>query len=250
MKKHDETRMNRVRPQSIIWWFVLVSLLLSIVYIIVEITLAPKVAENELHTRVKGDYVLMLAQCVLGVVAMFLPSMLRKRIHLIIPSNMIIAYTLFLYCAIFLGEVRNFYYSVPHWDTILHTFSGVMLGALGFSFINVLNKTKRIPLNLSPVFVAVFTFCFGLSLGVVWEFYEFACDGLLHTNMQKFALESGENLVGRAALGDTMKDLIVDALGAGVISVIGYISLKFKKGWIEKLLLKFKKDEKTDKDDV
>lgn len=215
--------------------------MLSIGYVILEIVLSPSVADPSApYQRVKGDYVLMLAQCVLGVLAMFLPSILHKRAHLIIPSNMLVVYAVFLYCAIFLGEVRRFYYIVPHWDTILHTFSGAMLGALGFSFITFLNKTERIPVNLSPAFIAVFTFCFGITLGVLWEFYEFICDGVLQTNMQKFALESGEPLLGRAALLDTMKDLFVDAAGAIVISIIGYISLKFKKGWIDGLLLKRK----------
>lgn len=239
MKKKDKKR--KVQIQKIVWWFVLVSLVLSIGYVILEIVLSPSVADPSApYQRVKGDYVLMLAQCVLGVLAMFLPSILHKRAHLIIPSNMLVVYAVFLYCAIFLGEVRRFYYIVPHWDTILHTFSGAMLGALGFSFITFLNKTERIPVNLSPAFIAVFTFCFGITLGVLWEFYEFICDGVLQTNMQKFALESGEPLLGRAALLDTMKDLFVDAAGAIVISIIGYISLKFKKGWIDGLLLKRK----------
>ena len=121
-----------------------------------------------------------------------------------------------------------------------------MLGALGFSVINFLNKTDRVPMNLSPLFVVVFAFCFALALGVVWEIYEFTADALLHTNMQKFALESGEPLVGRDALMDTMKDLIVDTLGALAMSIIGYISLKYKKGWVEKLLLhRQRKAEKT-----
>ena len=239
VKKKDKKR--KVQIQKIVWWFVLVSLVLSIGYVILEIVLSPSVADPSApYQRVKGDYVLMLAQCVLGVLAMFLPSILRRRAHLAIPSNMLVVYAVFLYCAIFLGEVRRFYYIVPHWDTILHTFSGAMLGALGFSFITFLNKTERIPVNLSPAFIAVFTFRFGITLGVLWEFYEFICDGVLHTNMQKFALESGEPLLGRAALLDTMKDLFVDAAGAIVISIIGYISLKFKKGWIDGLLLKRK----------
>lgn len=239
VKKKDKKR--KVQIQKIVWWFVLISLVLSIGYVILEIVLSPSVADPSApYQRVKGDYVLMLAQCVLGVLAMFLPSILHKRAHLIIPSNMLVVYAVFLYCAIFLGEVRRFYYIVPHWDTILHTFSGAMLGALGFSFITFLNKTERIPVNLSPAFIAVFTFCFGITLGVLWEFYEFICDGVLQTNMQKFALESGEPLLGRAALLDTMKDLFVDAAGAIVISIIGYISLKFKKGWIDGLLLKRK----------
>ena len=154
---------------------------------------------------------------------------------------MLILYTIFLYCAIYLGEVKSFYYNVPHWDTILHTFSGAMLGALGFSFVTLLNKTEEVPMNLSPLFVVIFSFCFAVTLGVVWEIYEFTFDGVLGLNMQKFALESGEALIGRAALVDTMKDLIVDALGAFIMSIIGYISLKYKKGWIEKLQVKIDK---------
>lgn len=123
VKKKDKKR--KVQIQKIVWWFVLISLVLSIGYVILEIVLSPSVADPSApYQRVKGDYVLMLAQCVLGVLAMFLPSILHKRAHLIIPSNMLVVYAVFLYCAIFLGEVRRFYYIVPHWDTILHTFSG------------------------------------------------------------------------------------------------------------------------------
>ena len=113
--------------------------------------------------------------------------------------------------------------------------------------INFLNKTDRVPMNLSPAFVAFFTLCFAVFLGAVWEIYEFTADSILHTNMQKFALEDGTALVGRDALWDTMKDIIVDTVGALVMSVIGYISLKYKKGWVEKLLLHRRKDVSSPK---
>lgn len=240
MTKPDRAKPDRRgRIERYVFLFVLLTLAVSVVYLTVAMLHAPAEASAENpNVRVKSDYVLMLAQCILGVCAMFLPTLLRRRLHLIIPSHMLIVYVIFLYCAIYLGEVQRFYYAVPHWDTILHTFSGAMLGALGFSFINFLNQTERIPFNLSPSFVAVFTFCFGITLGVLWEFYEFACDGILQTNMQKFARESGELLTGRAALLDTMKDLIVDALGALFISIVGYVSIRFRKGWIEKMQLR------------
>lgn len=222
--------------------FVMVSLIAAIISTSIIMAFAPTQPDpTGQFKRVKSDYVLMLLQCVLGVIAMLVPGMLQKRVKLEIPSNMMMLYILFLYCAIYLGEVRSFYYNVPHWDTILHTFSGAMLGALGFSFITFLNKTDRVPVNLSPLFVATFALCFAVTLGVIWEFYEFAADGILMTNMQKFAAEGGTALIGRAALMDTMKDLIVDFIGAFVMSVIGYISLKYKKGWMEKLLLKIRK---------
>lgn len=222
--------------------FIFISLLASSIFVTYKIVYAPVIApQSDVVIRVKSEYVLMLLQCILGIFAMLLPGFLMKRIRLNIPSYMLVAYAVFLYCAIYLGEVRSFYYYFPHWDTILHTLSGAMLGALGFSFISLLNKSDTVPVNLSPAFVAVFTFCFAVSLGVIWEVYEFAADGVLQTNMQKFTLENGELLVGRMALADTMKDLIVDALGALIISVIGYVSLKNRKGWMERFQLKLER---------
>jgi len=225
---------------KLVFW----SLCLATISIIIIMIFAPSEQNpSKPYERIKSDYVLMLAQCVLGILAIKLPYFLKEKIDLKIPSIMLLFYVLFLYAAIYLGEVRNFYYAVPHWDTILHTFSGGMLGAIGFSFITILNDTEKIPLNLSPAFVACFSFCFALALGAIWEIYEFTADSVLQTNMQKFATEEGILLIGRNALSDTMKDLIVDGIGAAVISSIGYVSLKYKKGWIEKLLFKFSKEK-------
>ena len=87
-------------------------------------------------------------------------------------------------------------------------------------------------------------------MGAVWEIYEFTMDSVFGTNMQKYMLDNGTALIGQAALQDTMKDIIVDAIGALVMSTIGYISLKYKKGWVEKLMIRFhvKKPEKKRED--
>lgn len=195
-------------------------------------------------TRTRSDYVLMLFQCLLGVLVLFFPNMISEKRGIRIPSRLYLLYVIFLFCAIFLGEVRNFYYIIPYWDIILHTFSGGMIAALGFSFITLLNDEENVHVKLTPFFVAFFAFNFAIMLGVVWEIYEYTADGLLGLNMQKFALEDGTMLIGRDALADTMEDLIVDGIGALVISIIGYISLKYNKGWIEKLLIKKNKKQK------
>lgn len=233
---NDEIRKEKTR--KIVGTFVLVSFIVPIVFLIYRIAVSSNELPTEIYTRTRSDYVLMLVQCILGVFALMLPTFVSRKYKVQIPTNMYMLYVIFLYGAIFLGEVRNFYYNVPHWDTILHTFSGAMIGALGFSFVSLMNKEENIPLNLTPFFVAFFAFCFAVTLGVIWEIYEFTFDGILGLNMQKFALEDGTGLIGRAALSDTMKDLVVDAIGAFVMSVIGYISLKYKKGWVEKLLIK------------
>lgn len=138
-------------------------------------------------------------------------------------------YFIFLFAAIYLGEVRDFYYRVPYWDVILHAISGAMLGALGFVIVSFLTDSEKTSARLSPVLVALFAFCFAMAAGTVWEIYEFLADGLLGTNMQKFITADGTVLVGRDAVSDTMEDLIVDAISSLVICVLGYYSLKRKE---------------------
>lgn len=232
--------------RKIVGMFVFVSLVLAVIGLAIMMIIAPlEYNEYDPSGHIKSDYVLMLVQCVLGVIVILLPGAIEKKIRIEIPSNMMIVFTLFIYAATFLGEVRSFYYRIPHFDTLLHTLSGGMIAALGFSIIAFLNDSDKIPVTLSPAFVACFTFCFALAIGGVWEIYEFLVDGILNTNMQKFALEDGTGLIGRAAVTDTMKDIIVDAVGALIISAVGYISLKYKKGWIEKFQIKkVKKEQK------
>jgi len=225
--------------------FAYASLVLSLIFLTTRWYFSPSTASSDLiEVRTKSDYVLMISQCLLGIIAMRLPEIFERRWHLDFPSTMIFLYVLFLYCAIYLGEVRSFYYIVPNWDTILHTFSGGMIAVIGFSVISLLNNSDKIPINLSPIFVAVFAFCFALTMGVIWEIYEFAFDGFLGLNMQKFRLEDGVELVGRTALMDTMKDLIVDAIGAFITSSVGYFSLKYDKDWLDKMFIKSTKKKK------
>lgn len=224
--------------------FILVFLTLigSSIYAVAGLVMAPSEPSPEIvHQKLKSDYALMLVQCVLGILVMFLPSALERRLRVAIPGFMYILFILFLYAAIYLGEIRSFYYRVPHWDLLLHGFSGLMLGALSFSVIRLLNENERVRLDLSPAFVALFAFSFAVSMGVLWEIYEFFVDGLLGLNMQKYALENGRVLSGRKALADTMGDLIVDAVGAIIMSVIGFISVKYRKGWVGRMLIKHRR---------
>lgn len=234
--------------KDIIGTIVLISFSIPITFLIGKIFTTQEGYIDPATNRGRSDYVLMLLQCVLGIVALVIPNRFFRNKGIQIPTTMSILYTLFLYCAISLGEIRNFYYVIPNWDTILHTFSGGMLGAIGFSFVSLLNKTDDLHLKLTPFFVTLFAFMFSITLGVVWEVYEFSFDGMFGLNMQKFRIETGQPLVGRAALEDTMEDLIVDMVGAFIMTTVGYISLKYKKGWVEKLLIKVKKRDKSQKE--
>ncbi len=213
------------------------TLVLSVIYIIIRIIMVPG-GKGTGGERLESEYILMLLQCTAGIVIMFLPGIISKKFSVSIPSKMYIVFVIFLFCAIYLGEVRSFYYLFRHWDALLHGVSGAMLGALGFSFVTLLNDEEKVPVYLSPIFVALFAFCFAIMLGVLWEFYEYAFDGLLNLNMQKYALADGTLLEGRSALENTMKDLIVDAIGALAVSILGYISLKYETGWVDTILIK------------
>lgn len=228
MKLSPEKRAAR-RAKIARWvgTILFVSLVLSLVYALVRFLMAPaELLDNEPYQKIKTDYLLMMTQCLLGLLVMALPSFIAHRWKVVVPNTIVILYFIFLYCAIYLGEVRNFYYVIPHWDNILHAFSGAMLGALGFILVDLLNRDRKVRVHLSPFFIAVFAFCFALAVGALWEVYEFAFDALLGLNMQKHTTEQGVALIGTAALSDTMIDLIADSLAALVVSVLGFLLLQ------------------------
>lgn len=231
--KAEKVGKKKLPWVKILGWILFLSLVASVVFAAYKVVVTPENPVDGVQgERLRSDYVLMLVQCTAGAVVMFLPGLLAKKLRIDVPNYIFVLYFVFLYCAIYLGEVRSFYYLVPHWDTMLHGFSAVMLGALGFSLVSILNDANNVEVRLKPAFVALFAFCFALTVGALWEIYEFTFDGVLGLNMQKFRLETGEDLVGRAALADTMKDIIVDAAGALLVSVIG--ALTIKKKWEQK----------------
>ena len=218
---------------KVIYGAVLFSFVTSIVYLVYRLA---QFGQMDMPNREQSDYVLMLLQCVGGLIVIHLPYVLQKGFKVKIPNAMQIFFSVFLFCAIFLGEVTSFYYLVPHWDSILHGGSGIMTGMLGFMMIAILNKSQRTKLNLSPFFMALFAFCFAVMIGAVWEIYEFGMDAALGLNMQKAVLQSGEALSGQLAIVDTMKDIIIDTVGAFIAATIGFVSVKHKKGWISEYI--------------
>lgn len=238
MKKISEQTKQKI--SKVLTIIVMMSFIAPLGFLAYKIaTTSNIIDENSIDGRVRSDYILMLLECILGIFAIALPSMLTRKFKVEIPDKMYYLYLIFLYAAIFLGEVQDFYYTVPYWDTILHGFSGIMTGFIGFSLIDILNNENK-KVKLSPFFIAFFAFCFAIQVGVIWELYEFTSDGVFGTNMQKFNLRDGTSFIGRNALEDTMEDLIVDGVGAFVASTIGYVSLKYKKGWLNDLIIKLK----------
>ena len=233
MGKKPRTRSERI--SRFVYSFTLLSFILPLAFIIYCLCIWNEAVEAAIG-RTYADYVLMLMQCLLGIVVIHVPMLFSRQFKVELPTPLYVMYIVFLYAAISLGEVRSFYYKVPHWDSILHAFSSMMTGCLGFMLVALLNRNEHAKLSLSPFFVAMFAFCFALTVGAVWEVYEFSSDLILGTNMQKFITADGTVLIGQQAISDTMKDIIIDALGALIASVAGYFSLRSGKGWASDMI--------------
>lgn len=226
MKKlFSKFSLNKVN--KIQYALVMLSFILPIVYLIVMMALG-HLDSTEAGYHSKADYALMIMQCALGIIALHIPSMLSKRFRFEFPGLLYFLYITFLYCAIFLGEIRSFYYLIPKWDTYLHFMSSLMTGFLGMMVITIINHDKNTIFELSPFFVSVFAFSFSVMIGSLWEVYEFTFDGVFGFNMQKFMTADGEILSGHLALADTMKDIVVDAVGAFIASFVGFFLTKNK----------------------
>ena len=167
-----------------------------------------------------------LALAVVTMILTFMPNIIEKRVKVDYPSELEIIILFFIGIPMYLGEIQGFYKLFWWWDLFLHSFSGLIIGVIGFSLVYVLNQGKK-ELNLSAGFIATFSFCFAIALGVIWEVFEFFMDSFMGLNMQK------------SGLVDTMWDLIVNLLGAGIVAVIGYLYLRKDPGFLKKLEKKF-----------
>ena len=202
--------------------------------------------------------------CLLTLILFTIPYWINQKLKIEIPSLLEIIIFLFIFAAEILGEIQNFYGIFKYWDTILHTLNGFLCGAIGFSLIDILNNSEKFHIKLSPAFVALVAFCFSMTIGVLWEFFEFGADYIFKYDMQKdrivqtistvtlepegknkpvvikdinktiiYSTENGqlvENIIegGYLDIGiiDTMKDLLVNFIGAVVFSIIGYFYIK------------------------
>lgn len=154
---------------------------------------------------------------VIAIMAVTLsPALLGRRFGVHIPPEFQLLAVVFVFAALFLGEIRSYYVRVWWWDIALHTSSGLLMGILGFLLVYVLNENKRIDIHMRPRFVAVFAFLFAVTVGTLWEIFEFAMDQVIGTNMQKPMLGDPSGLT------DTMWDMIVNTLGALAISALGW----------------------------
>ena len=213
--------------------------------------------------------------CLLSLLLFLLPALFERQFKLKLPSALEVVIFLFIFASQILGELAYYYVKVPHFDTMLHTINGFIFSAVGFSLVDILNKSRFTKFELSPLYLSVVAFCFSMTIGIFWEFFEFGVDFFLKTDMQKdmvlneissiafdltgknrtihingineLSLNGGEYVLsGYVDIGlyDTMKDLFVNFIGAFVFSIIGFFYVKNRgKGKIAKMFIPTRKEE-------
>ena len=200
----------------------------------------------------------------LTLILFMIPSIIDRKLNIKLPTVLETIILLFIFSAEILGEIQNFYGIFKHWDTILHTINGFLCAAIGFSLIDILNRSEKFHTKMTPIFVALVAFCFSMTIGVLWEFFEYGMDKSFNTDMQKDKIiskistvelnsekknipveiedikytkilgvvDGEENEINinngylDIGLNDTMEDLIVNFIGAVIFSVIGLLYIK------------------------
>ena len=202
--------------------------------------------------------------CLLSLILLFAPLFIQNKFEITLPNDLEIAIYLFVFSAEILGEIDNFFGIIPYWDIILHTINGFLATAVGFSLVDLLNKNSK-NINLSPFYLCLVAFCFSMTIGVLWEFFEYSCDKFLNVDMQKDTViqkissvalnPDGENKavvvddIGKTiiydtngdvlqvidngyldiGLNDTIEDLFVNFIGAIVFSCFAFFDLKHNR---------------------
>ena len=216
--------------------------------------------------------------CILTLILFTVPTFVSKRFNIKLPTSLEVIVYLFIFSSEILGEIQNFYGIFNHWDTMLHTLNGFLCAAIGISLIDILNNIDELHFKMTPAFVSLVAFCFSMTIGVLWEFGEYSADKYFHKDMQKdriineissvklnnnqenkeviitdidktiiynkdekelYVIEDGYLEIG---LIDTMKDLVVNFIGAIVFSIIGYLYILNRDGYsfAEKFIPKLK----------
>ena len=224
------------------------------VYVVLRLIVVAELVLSILRGEYESAFI-----CLLVLFLFILPFFIQQNFGIQLPTTLEIIILLFIFAAEILGELEGYFITYPNWDTMLHATTGFLCAATGFALIDILNRNSRIKFQLSPIYVALAAFCFSMTVGVLWEFFEFGMDRLFHLDMQKDTVVQSITSVmldptnsnipvtidgihsvavngndlgfdGYLDIGlyDTMEDLFVNFIGAVTFSVIGYFYIKHR----------------------
>mgnify|MGYP001656139969 CR=1 FL=1 len=222
------------------------------VYLVLRLMVLATLVSSVIRSEYESAFI-----CLLVLVLFMLPFFIQQNFGIELPSTLEIIILLFIFAAEILGELECYFITFPYWDSMLHTTTGFLCAATGFALIDILNRNSRIKFELSPIYVALAAFCFSMTVGVLWEFFEFGMDRLFHMDMQKDTIVHTissvmldptnknipitiDNITSVAVNGqdlgfngyldiglyDTMEDLFVNFIGALTFSIIGYFYVR------------------------
>ena len=243
------------------------------VYLVLRLIVLATLVSSVIRSEYESAFI-----CLLVLMLFMLPFFIQQNFGIELPSTLEIIILLFIFAAEILGELECYFITFPYWDSMLHTTTGFLCAATGFALIDILNRNSRIKFELSPIYVALAAFCFSMTVGVLWEFFEFGMDRIFHMDMQKDTVVSSITSVmldptnknipvtidgitsvtvngqelgfgGYLDIGlyDTMEDLFVNFIGAVVFSTIGYFYIKHRgKGKLAKAFIPTITEEKPD----
>ena len=243
------------------------------VYLVLRLMVLATLVSSVIRSEYESAFI-----CLLVLVLFMLPFFIQQNFGIELPSTLESIILLFIFAAEILGELECYFITFPYWDSMLHTTTGFLCAATGFALIDILNRNSRIKFELSPIYVALAAFCFSMTVGVLWEFFEFGMDRIFHMDMQKDTVVSSITSVmldptnknipvtidgitsvtvngqelgfgGYLDIGlyDTMEDLFVNFIGAVVFSTIGYFYIKHRgKGKLAKAFIPTITEEKPD----
>ncbi|MDO4562479.1 MAG: hypothetical protein Q4C12_01455 [Clostridia bacterium] len=226
-----------------------------VLYIILRLFVLAIMVVQLLHGNYSNVFL-----CLLTLILFMIPVIIDRKFNIELPGTLEMIIVLFIFSAEILGEIQNFYNIIPYWDMILHTINGFIMAAIGLALIDILNQNPNTHINLSPVFIVLVGFCFSMTIGVLWEFFEFGMDSVFRTDMQKDTIitsissveidaardnnavkidsikstrimsDGGATVIDGGyldiGLTDTMQDLLVNFLGAVLFSCLGLFYIK------------------------
>lgn len=247
------------------------------VYVILRIFVLIALAVSLFRQNYENVFV-----CFLTLLLYQVPTFIERSLKIELPTTLEVIVLLFIFAAEILGELQSYYVKFPYWDTMLHTVNGFLFAAFGFALIDIINRNKKFSIKMSPLYLAIVAFCFSMTIGVLWEFFEFGCDMVLKTDMQKDFVVNRfssvmlnpdginipipvENITDVAVNGqslglngyldigliDTMKDLLVNFVGAVIFSIIGFIYVKGRdkgRGVIARQFIPIVLDDETEQE--
>lgn len=254
MGKERKTRLERRAEFAQVWRS---KKAVTLVYILLRVSVVLVLVAQIFNRNFENVFL-----CVLTLLMFMVPAMMEHRLRIDLPDTLEIIILLFIYAAEILGEIGAYYVTFPHWDTILHTLNGFLCAAIGFSLLDILNRQEKIRFSLSPLYLSIVAFCFSMTVGVCWEFFECAMDQFFMLDMQKDTITTAIGTIlldptggnhptvlrdiadviivqrdgTQTALGlggyldigllDTMEDLFVNFIGAFTFSVIGFFYVR------------------------